>query len=154
MICLLFCIFLSLILFYIGPFFLLFCTSFFFSLLQNTFKMLRNSSSQNTLTFKLNYKWLVDYIYHEKIEGESVKFKVKCSDFITGADPGGGGAPPAPPLKSEKNMIVLRKIVIFHTKYPNNFRIIRLKIIGEGYVTILFVVYLKKKRFWYSRKTG
>ena len=39
---------------------------------------------------------------------------------------GGGGAHPArappPPLKLEKNMIFWRKIVIFHTKYPNNFR--------------------------------
>ena len=31
---------------------------------------------------------------------------------------GGGGAHP----KIGKNMIFLRKIVIFHTKYPNNFR--------------------------------
>jgi hypothetical protein len=28
----------------------------------------------------------------------------------------------APPLKLEKNMIFWRKIVIFHTKYPKNFR--------------------------------
>ena len=33
---------------------------------------------------------------------------------------GGGGAPP--PLKLEKNKIFWRKIVIFHTKYPNKFR--------------------------------
>jgi hypothetical protein len=33
-----------------------------------------------------------------------------------GADP--GGAPP----KIGKNMIFWRKIVIFHTKYPKNFR--------------------------------
>ena len=43
-----------------------------------------------------------------------------------GADPGGGGghtrhAPPPPP-KIGKNMIFLHKIVIFHTKYPKNFR--------------------------------
>jgi len=31
---------------------------------------------------------------------------------------GGGGAPP----KIGKNMICWRKIVIFHTKYPKNFR--------------------------------
>jgi hypothetical protein len=37
---------------------------------------------------------------------------------LTGADPGGGGAPP----KIGKNMIFWRKIVIFHTKYLNNFR--------------------------------
>ena len=36
---------------------------------------------------------------------------------ITGADPGGAGPP-----KIGKNMIFWRKIVIFHTKYPNNFR--------------------------------
>jgi hypothetical protein len=37
---------------------------------------------------------------------------------------GGGGAHPAraSPLKLEKNMIFCRKIVIFHTKYPKNFR--------------------------------
>jgi hypothetical protein len=36
-----------------------------------------------------------------------------------GADPGGGGR--APP-KIGKNMILWRKIVISHTKYPKNFR--------------------------------
>jgi hypothetical protein len=45
---------------------------------------------------------------------------------ITGFGPysrGGlrGGAPDAPPLKLEK-IICLRKIVIFHTKYPKQFR--------------------------------
>jgi hypothetical protein len=35
--------------------------------------------------------------------------------WYTGADPGGGP-------KIGKNMIFWRKIVIFHTKYPNNFR--------------------------------
>jgi hypothetical protein len=35
----------------------------------------------------------------------------------SGADPG-GGAPP----KIGKNMIFWRKIMIFHTKYPKNFR--------------------------------
>jgi hypothetical protein len=34
----------------------------------------------------------------------------------------GGRTRRAPPLKLEKNMIFWRKIVIFHTKYPNNFR--------------------------------
>jgi hypothetical protein len=38
-----------------------------------------------------------------------------------GGAPGGGGAPP--PLKLEKNCFFWRKIVIFHTKYPNNFRV-------------------------------
>jgi hypothetical protein len=40
-----------------------------------------------------------------------------------GADPGGGGGRTrrAPAPKIGKNMIFWRKIVIFHTKYPNNF---------------------------------
>jgi hypothetical protein len=36
---------------------------------------------------------------------------------LSGADPGGGGRPP----KIGKNKIFWRKIVIFYTKYPNNF---------------------------------
>ena len=43
-----------------------------------------------------------------------------------GGGGGGGGAPgvrpPPPPLKLEKNVIFWRKIVIFHKKYPKNFR--------------------------------
>ena len=35
--------------------------------------------------------------------------------------PRGGRTRRAPPLKLEKNMILWRKIVIFHTKYPQNF---------------------------------
>ena len=42
---------------------------------------------------------------------------------------GGGGAPgapppppPPPPPKIGKNMIIWRKIVISHTKYPKHFR--------------------------------
>ena len=35
---------------------------------------------------------------------------------------GGHPPPPPPPPKIGKNMIFLRKIVIFHTKYPKNFR--------------------------------
>jgi hypothetical protein len=48
--------------------------------------------------------------------------------FITklySADQGriqGGGAPGAPPPKIGKNMNFWRKIVIFHTNYPKNFR--------------------------------
>jgi hypothetical protein len=38
-----------------------------------------------------------------------------------GAD-SGGRTRRTPPLKFEKNMIFWRKIVIFHTKYPKNFR--------------------------------
>jgi hypothetical protein len=41
----------------------------------------------------------------------------------SGADPGEGAHPARPPPpKIGKNMIFLRKIVIFHTKYPKNFR--------------------------------
>jgi hypothetical protein len=39
-----------------------------------------------------------------------------------GGGGGGGGAPGARPPKIGKNMIFWRKIVIFHTKYPKNFR--------------------------------
>jgi hypothetical protein len=39
--------------------------------------------------------------------------------YIIGADPGGGGEPPPKIGKNKKNW---RKIVIFHTKYLNNFR--------------------------------
>jgi hypothetical protein len=35
---------------------------------------------------------------------------------------GGGGGGGRRPPKIRKNMIFWRKIVIFHTKYPNNFR--------------------------------
>ena len=43
--------------------------------------------------------------------------------YILGADPGGQGAHPsrAHP-KIGKNMIFLRNIVVFHTKYPKNVR--------------------------------
>ena len=42
---------------------------------------------------------------------------------VPGADRGGRAhSVRAPTLKLEKNMIVWRKIVIFHTKYRNNFR--------------------------------
>jgi hypothetical protein len=39
-----------------------------------------------------------------------------------GADPEGGAPSARPPPKIGKNMIFWRKIVIFHTKYPKNFR--------------------------------
>ena len=41
---------------------------------------------------------------------------------ISGAGPGWGVAPGTPRPKIEKNMIFWRKIVIFHTNYPNYFR--------------------------------
>ena len=40
--------------------------------------------------------------------------------YVSGADPGGGGAPGARPPKIGKNMIFWRKIVMFDTKYPKN----------------------------------
>ena len=40
----------------------------------------------------------------------------------SGEDPGGGRTRRAPPPKIGKDMIFLRKMVIFHTKYPKNFR--------------------------------
>jgi hypothetical protein len=40
--------------------------------------------------------------------------------WLTGADPGGAGC--ARPPKIGKNMIFLRKIVIFHMKYLKNVR--------------------------------
>ena len=40
------------------------------------------------------------------------------NQLLEGADLGGGGRPP----KIGKIMIFWRKIVIFHTKYHNNFR--------------------------------
>jgi hypothetical protein len=46
----------------------------------------------------------------------------ELANLDAGADPGGGGPHPArAPPKIGKNMIFLRKIVIFHTKYPNKF---------------------------------
>jgi hypothetical protein len=38
---------------------------------------------------------------------------------MSGADPGGGGGGPP---QNWKKKIFWRKIVIFYTKYPNNFR--------------------------------
>jgi hypothetical protein len=39
-----------------------------------------------------------------------------------GGSRGGGAHPARAPPKIGKNMIFWRKIVIFHTKYPKNFR--------------------------------
>jgi hypothetical protein len=60
------------------------------------------------------------------------KTVMKPSRITPGSDPGRGGGQgriqeggargPAPPPKIGKNMIFWRKIVIFHTKYPKNFR--------------------------------
>jgi hypothetical protein len=40
----------------------------------------------------------------------------------SGEDPGGRGGTRRAPPKIGKDMIFLRKMVIFHTKYPKNFR--------------------------------
>ena len=54
--------------------------------------------------------------------GHRTKTNEANNQHDTGADPRGGGvgggAPGARPPKIGKNMIFLRKIVIFHTKYP------------------------------------
>ena len=48
---------------------------------------------------------------------------INCIMIIAGADPGGGAHPARAPSKIGKNMICWRKIVIFHTKYPKNFKV-------------------------------
>jgi hypothetical protein len=48
--------------------------------------------------------------------------KVPIMYNISAADPGGGGGGGERPPKIGKKMIFWRKIVIFHTKYPNNYR--------------------------------
>jgi hypothetical protein len=50
-------------------------------------------------------------------------FSNKIQSLLSGADPGGcTQCVPPPPPKIGKNVIFWHKIVIFHTKYPNNFR--------------------------------
>ena len=50
----------------------------------------------------------------------------QCCNFqginSRGGSRGGGRTRPEPPLKWEKKRFFWRKIVIFHTKYPKNFR--------------------------------
>ena len=46
---------------------------------------------------------------------------LSCYLYTRGGSSGAPQAPPPPP-KIGKNMIFWRKIVIFHMKYPNNFR--------------------------------
>ena len=67
--------------------------------------------------------WLVvlDGIIRSVVTALALKW---FSTYISGADPGvAHAAPPPPPphRKIGKNMICWRKIVIFHTKYPQNF---------------------------------
>jgi hypothetical protein len=57
----------------------------------------------------------------------------KCKLYNPGADPGGGGGPPAhAPPKIGKNIIFWRKIVIFHTNYPKIFA--PLSVIGKNMI--------------------
>ena len=84
-------------------------------------------------TNKANLVWHVSLLLKQKLSG-FLSFVFIClaveyliikrrRNGIPGADSmGGGRTRRAPPLKLEKNMIFLRKIVIFHTKYPQNFR--------------------------------
>jgi hypothetical protein len=55
-----------------------------------------------------------------------VQFDIPEKKEKAGGGGGGGGgaigAPPPPPPKIGKNMIFWHKIVIFHTKYPKQFR--------------------------------
>ena len=61
---------------------------------------------------------------HTRIRKQTVGIIYSCTEnkFIDlqGRIQGGHGARPPPP-KIGKNMIFLRKIVIFHRKYPQNF---------------------------------
>jgi hypothetical protein len=50
-----------------------------------------------------------------------LNISVLITGHVAGADPV-GGAPGARSPKIGKNMIFWRKILIFHTKYPQNFR--------------------------------
>ena len=60
--------------------------------------------------------YLISRIFHEILLRYCSLLQLST---ISGADPGeGGGAPP----KIGKNMIFWRKIVIIHTKYPQNVR--------------------------------
>jgi hypothetical protein len=63
--------------------------------------------------FLNNYWWQKSGIWSQA----SYRYPIS---WEAGTDPE-GGAPGAPPLKLEKNMIFWRKIVIFHTKYPKFF---------------------------------
>jgi hypothetical protein len=76
----------------------------------------RRTKTQNQVVYIKYTSWyfILDAYFNEIYQMIS---------YFTGADPGGGGAHPArAPPKIGKNMIFWRKIVIFHTKYPNNFR--------------------------------
>ena len=55
-----------------------------------------------------------------QIKKNRIEDLVKC--ITQGRIQGGGRTRRAPPPKIGKNIIFWRKIVIFHTKYPKNFR--------------------------------
>ena len=74
--------------------------------------------------WKLTYHWRLNHP-HIWTDITYIPEKPLRWMYRSGADSGvGGGAPraPPPPPKIGKNMIFWRKIVIFHTKYPKNFR--------------------------------
>ena len=60
------------------------------------------------------YETSLVYLYITTFMIENLEYR--------GGSRGGGRTRRAPPLKLEKKMIFWRKIVIFHTKYPNIFR--------------------------------
>jgi len=61
--------------------------------------------------------YILDFLVKEDTKGYYILLHY-VQGRIYGGGGGGGGAPP----KIGKNMICWRKIVIFHTKYPKNFR--------------------------------
>ena len=71
---------------------------------------------QRDFVFHFFFKFLLFLIYFIFF---ALYFFFQHAD--AGADPGGAHPARAPP-KIGKNMIFWRKIVIFHTKYPKNFR--------------------------------
>ena len=77
-------------------------------------KKILNETKNHNPPFKLNGRSLSDIVFIFCFTTNSRL----CIN--TGADP--GGAHPAPPSNIVKNMIFWRKIVIFHTEYPTNFR--------------------------------
>ena len=71
------------------------------------------------------FKCLISYLYVLEALERSLPHKYedtnpRAEEHNSGADPGGVEAPGTlpPVLKLEKKIIFLRKIVIFHTKYP------------------------------------
>ena len=78
-----------------------------------------NIYKQLSICLNKDYVWAI-YLLN-MIEDSLVCQSTLISCSSAGADPGGRGAPGARPPKIGKNMIFWRRIVIFYTKYPNNF---------------------------------